>query len=329
MSNRWLDQVKEDIIDPERPIIDPHHHLWNDKEGSDYEIDKLWADTSSGHNILGTVFIECSTNYRKDGPKALRPIGETEYVAAAEKLGGSQTPILGIVGHANLKLGTAVVEVLDAHRDAANGLLRGIRHSVAYYPDPPAVDRYTGRIRHLLMDSDFRDGFAQLAPAGLTFDAWLTHEQIPELTDIARAFPETTIIFDHFGGPMGIGPYAGRQAELFPQWKLDVAELATCNNVVAKLGGLAMPINGWGWDERELPATSDEVVAAHESYYLHSIDCFGPERCMFESNFPVDKLSVSYAVLWNALKKIANRYNEQEQNAMFKTTAEHIYRLTR
>ncbi|MEL7186881.1 MAG: amidohydrolase family protein [Pseudomonadota bacterium] len=333
MSNRWLDQVQEDIIDPERPIIDPHHHLWNDKDGSDYELDKLWADTSSGHNILGTVFVECSTNYRKDGPEPLRPVGETEYVAemAAESRRGNspgQSPILAIVAHANLKLGSAVTEVFDAHREAAAGLLRGIRHSVAYYPDPPAVERYTGRIRHLLMDEDFRQGFAELAPAGLSFDAWLTHEQIPELTDIARAFPDTTIVFDHFGGPMGIGPYAGKQAEIFEQWKLDVAELATCDNVVAKLGGLAMPINGWGWNERDLPASSDEIVATHEAYYLHSIDCFGPERCMFESNFPVDKLSVSYPVLWNALKKIAARFNEDEQTAMFRGTAERVYRLT-
>ena len=334
MSNRWLNQVQEEIIDPERPIIDPHHHLWNDKDGSDYELDKLWVDTASGHNIFGTVFVECGTNYRQDGSEPMRPVGETEYVAATAAMAKRESapgkpPILGIVSHANLKLGAAVVEVFDAHREAAQGLLRGIRHSVAYYPDPPAVERYTGRIKHLLMNAEFRTGFAELAPAELTFDAWLTHEQIPELTDIARAFPETTIIFDHFGGPMGIGPYEGKQADIFKQWRLDVAELATCNNVVAKLGGLAMPINGWGWNERDTPATSDEIVATHEAYYLHSIDCFGPNRCMFESNFPVDKLSVSYSVLWNAFKKIASRFNDEEKTAMFRGTAERVYRLER
>lgn len=333
MSNRWLDQVREDIIDPERPIIDPHHHLWNDKEGKDYEIETLWSDMAAGHNILGTVFVECSTNYRKDGPENLRPVGETDYVvrqAATSRKGTApqQPPILGIVSHANLKLGDAVVEVFDAHREVADGLLRGIRHSVAYYPHPPAVERYTGRIRHLLMDADFRKGFAHLAPADLSFDAWLTHEQIPELTDIARAFPETIIIFDHFGGPMGIGDYAGKQAEIFPQWQKDVAELATCDNIVAKIGGLAMPINGWGWNERDTPATSDEIVAAHEGYYLHTIDAFGPDRCMFESNFPVDRLSVSYNVLWNAFKKIANRFNDDEKTAMFRSTAERVYGIS-
>ena len=160
----------------------------------------------------------------------------------------------------------------------------------------------------------------------LTFDAWLYHSQIDELTALARAFPEQPIVFDHFGGPLGIGPYAGKQAELFPQWKADVKELAQCPNVVAKLGGLAMEINGWGWNGRDLPANSDEIVAAHRGYYLHAIDCFGPDRCMFESNFPVDKLSVSYAVIWNAFKKMTIDFNEDEKNTMFRGTATRVYR---
>jgi len=332
MGNSWLAQVKEEIIDPDRPIIDPHHHLWRDKDVPPYELEKLWADTASGHNIIGTVFIECSANYRKDGPKPMRPVGETEYVASAARnakanAGPGRPPILGIVSHADLTLGAGVADVIDAHRDAGMGLLRGIRHSVAYYPDPPAVERYTGRIKHLQMDPSFREGFAQLAPAEMSFDAWITHTQIQELTGLARAFPETTIVFDHFGGPLGIGPYEGKQAEIFGQWKIDVAELAKCENVVAKLGGLAMMINGWGWDKRDLPATSDEIVAAHEAYYLHTIDCFSPERCMFESNFPVDKVSVSYGVLWNALKKMARRFSEDEKTALFRTNAERVYRL--
>ena len=333
MTNSWLEQVEEEIVDAERPIIDPHHHLWSDKdEASDYEIEHLWSDMAKGHKVIGTVFVECSTNYRKEGPKELWPVGETEYVVNQAKKSrdastSAQAPILGIVSHANLKLGEAVIEVIEAHREAAGGLLRGIRHSVAYYPHPPAVARYTGRIRHLLLDAQFRRGFAQLASAGLSFDAWLTHEQIPELTDIARAFPDTTIICDHFGGPMGIGEYAGKQLEIFPQWQKNIAELATCKNVVAKLGGLAMPINGWGWDQRATPATSDEIVDAHSAYYLHTIDCFGPSRCMFESNFPVDRLSASYNVLWNAFKKIAHPFSADEQHAMFMATAQRIYNL--
>ena len=208
-----------------------------------------------------------------------------------------------------------------------NGLFRGVRHSSAYYPDPPIIDRYAGRIEHLMMQKDFREGFAQLEPSGITFDAWLLHPQIPELIDLARAFPRTTIIFDHFGGPLGIGPYEEKKAEVFHIWKRHISELASCENVVAKLGGLSMPINGWGWDQRDLPASSDEIVEAHQDYYLHTIDCFSPSRCMFESNFPVDKLSVSYPVLWNGLKKIGNRFTEDEKKQLFHRTAERIYRL--
>ena len=330
--DRWHAQVREEIIDPERAILDPHHHLW--RTDMPYELDDLWADTQTGHNIIGTVFIECGAEYRTQGPQHLRPVGETEFVRAQadqsqqdKKYG--KPPILGMVCHANLTLGAQVDEVLQAHAEAAGGLLRGIRHSTAFYPDPPVVDRYAGRIEKLMMQTDFREGFAKLAPLGLTFDAWLLHSQITELTDLARAFPETTIVFDHFGGPLGIGPYSGKQAELFPQWKADVKELAQCPNVVAKLGGLAMEINGWGWNGRDLPANSDEIVAVHRGYYLHAIDCFGPDRCMFESNFPVDKLSCSYTVLWNQFKKLTAGFSNDERAAMFHDNAMRVYRLPR
>ncbi|MFK7733983.1 MAG: amidohydrolase [Pseudomonadales bacterium] len=327
---QWLDQVIEDVIDPERPIIDPHHHLW--RRPPVYELDELWADTHSGHNIVGTVFIECGAEYRKEATRAMRPLGETEYVAdiAAQARQAStrgQPPILGMVCHADLTLGDSVVDVINAHRELAPDLLRGVRYSTAYYPDPPAVDRYAGRKEGVMMDKKFREGFSYLAAQDLSFDAWLLHPQIKELIDLAREFPETTIVFDHFGGPLGIGPYENKQAEVFPHWKRDVAELANNPNVVAKLGGLAMAINGWGWDKRDYPASSDDIVAAHRDYYLHTIDCFGPERCMFESNFPVDKESVSYGVLWNAFKKMAVGFSDSEKNDLFFGTANRVYRL--
>ena len=276
--NSWLSQVEEEIVDPQTPIIDAHHHLWRSKDiigdsRDDYELDDFWSDTASGHNVIGTIFIECGTNYFSRSPKAMRPVGETEYVAAIAKKYRQETsrgrpPILGIVSHADLRLGTAVNKIIEAHIEAGNGLFRGIRHSLAYYPDPPIIDHYAGRIEHLMMQEDFRTGFAQLEPAGITFDAWLLHPQIPELTALARAFPNTTIIFDHFGGPLGVGLYEGKKSEVYQIWKQDVSELASCDNVVAKLGGLAMPINGWGWDQRDLPASSDEIVAAHQDLSL-------------------------------------------------------------
>jgi len=327
----WLDQVSEEIIEPERRIIDPHHHLWHHEERP-YLLEQLWGDTRSGHLIEQTVFIECGSEYRASGPEALRPVGETAFVAgvAAEAAKGPDgaAQIAGIVSHANLMLGEKVAEVLDAHEEAGQGLFRGIRHSGAYDASPQVRPSHSGPPPDLYLREDFQEGVRALAKGGYTLDVWNFHPQIPALTELARAVPEVTIIFDHFGGPLGIGPYEGKRDEIFAQWRQDVAELATCPNVVAKLGGMAMPVNGWGWHKRAAPASSDELVKAHRDYYLHTIDCFGPARCMFESNFPVDKQSISYRVLWNALKKLARGFSEDEQHAMFYGTASFIYRLS-
>lgn len=327
----WLDQVVEEIIEPERVIIDPHHHLWHHPERP-YLLEQLMADTGSGHKIEQTVFIECGSAYRRSGPEALRPVGETEFVAriAAEAAKGPDgaAQIAGIVSHANLMLGQEVAEVLEAHEEAGRGLFRGIRHSAAYDASSQVRPSHSGPPADLYLRKDFQEGVRVLARGGYTLDVWNFHPQIPALVELARAVPEVTIIFDHFGGPLGIGPYEGKRDEIFTQWKKDAAALALCPNVVAKIGGLAMPINGWGWNKRERPASSDELVAAHRDYYLHTIDYFGPERCMFESNFPVDKQSISYRVLWNALKKLAADFSKDEKEAMFSGTARFIYRVT-
>ncbi|HCX65987.1 MAG TPA: amidohydrolase [Rhodobiaceae bacterium] len=327
----WLAKVKEEALEPELPIIDPHHHLW-DHPGSRYELDEIVADLAQGHNIRQTVFVECKAMYRDGGPEALKPLGETEYVngiAAKSASGGfGDTRVAaGIVGFADLRLGNAVDEVLNAHIARAPDRFRGIRHASAFDPNPDIRASHTAPPKGLLGLPSFREGFARLESYGLSFDAWLYHHQIPELTELARDHPGTRIIFDHFGGPLGIGPYDGKRGEIFEQWKKDVSELAACPNVVAKLGGLAMPDNGWGWHERDTPPTSDEFVLAQQRYYDHMIDCFGAARCMFESNFPVDRWSISYPVLWNGLKKIAAKYSEIEQRALFTETARRIYRL--
>lgn len=327
----WLEKVKEAALEPALPIIDPHHHLW-DHPGSRYELDELMADAAQGHNIRATVFVECKSMYRDSGPDALKPVGETEYVngiAAKSASGGfGETRVAAaIVGFADLRLGNAVDEVLEAHIAVAPARFRGIRHASAFDDSPDVRASHTLPPKGLLGLPAFREGYARLAKYGLSFDAWLYHRQIPELTALARANPETTIIFDHFGGPIGIGPYEGKRAEIFAQWKKDVAELAACPNVVAKLGGINMAVNGFGWHKRELPPTSDELVAATRDWYLHSIDVFGPDRCMFESNFPVDKLSCSYGVLWNAFKKIAGGFSEAEKASLFHDTAKRVYRL--
>jgi predicted TIM-barrel fold metal-dependent hydrolase len=326
----WLEQVSEEILEPARPICDPHHHLWH-HPGSRYLLEDLLADTGSGHRIVSTVFVECAAMYRARGPEALRPVGETEFVngvAAMSASGGfGETRVAAaIVGFADLTLGAAVADVLDAHA-AASPRFRGIRHAAGWDASDAVRNSHTNPPKGLLARDDFRAGFAELGKRSMTFDAWLYHTQIDELTDLARAFPQVTIVLDHFGGPLGIGPYAGKRGEIFNQWRESIAALAQCSNVVAKLGGLVMPINGFGFHKRERPATSDELVAATADYYRHAIDCFGPDRCMFESNFPVDKQSCSYAVLWNSFKKLADGYATQEKSALFHDTAARVYRL--
>lgn len=329
-SAQWLAQVSEEIIDPQLPICDPHHHLW-DHPGSRYLLDELLEDTGSGHNVVSTVFVECSSMYRAAEPVAMQPVGETEFVngvAAMSASGnyGNTQACAGIVSFADLCLGAQVGEVLDAHM-AASPRFRGIRHASSWDASKVVRNAHTRPFEGLLGDAKFREGYAELGKRGLSFDAWLFHPQISELTALARAFPETTIIFDHFGGPLGIGPYAGKREAIFTQWQQDVAELASCPNVVAKLGGIVMAINGFGFHKAEKPATSDAIVEATDPYHLHAIEQFGAERCMFESNFPVDKVSCSYAVLWNAFKKLSSGFSAAEKAALFHDTASRVYRL--
>ncbi|MBH52999.1 MAG: amidohydrolase [Opitutaceae bacterium] len=326
-SQEWLDQVQEPTLDPDRAIVDPHHHLWN-RGGWTYELKQLWRDTGSGHNITQTIFIECGANYFDEGPKHLKPVGETSYVVgfAEKSQAGQGSKISGIVAHADLT-DPHLDEILDAHVETGKGYFRGIRHSIARAQHPESMS-IAGKYQEGLSKSeDFCQGLRRLSERGFTYDCWLYHYQILEFRDMALAAPDTTMVFNHFGTPIGVGPYADNREEIFEQWKEDVAAVAECANVVAKLGGLAMPDNGFGWDLRDTPGTSDELLEAQARYYHHAIHCFGADRCMFESNFPVDRLSISYHTLWNALKKIAVDYSEEDKTAMFSGTATRIYKL--
>lgn len=323
----WLAKVSEAIIDPAREIIDPHHHFWN-RGGFDYELDQLWADTETGHNITKTVFIECQSKYDYDAPEHLRPVGETRYadrLARLAALDKTRAQVAGIVAHADLR-GPHLDAVLDAHL-VASPLLRGIRQAAARDPDPAQLAIAGTGAPGLYRDENFRAGLARLGERGLTYDAWHYHHQNRDFYDLARAVPGTTMILNHFGTPLGVGRFKGRRDEIFARWKDDVAALAECPNVVAKLGGFAMPDNGWDWHERVKPPTSDDLIAAQGPWYHHMIACFGADRAMFESNFPVDRVSISYAVLWNAFKKIAANYDEAAQEALLAATARRIYRL--
>jgi predicted TIM-barrel fold metal-dependent hydrolase len=326
--SEWLEQVVEEALEPELPICDAHHHLW-DRPGSRYLIEDFAADAMD-HNVVSTVFVECMAGYREDGTEAMKPVGETEFIEGIAALhdakgAGTMACSAAIVGYADLRLGKDVTRVLEAHAAASPGRFRGTRHGSGWDASPDVPISHTKPGPGLLLDARFREGFACLQEQDLLFDSYLYHTQLLELVDLARAFPEQVIILNHFGGPLGVGPYDVRSAEVMGVWKRGIRELAGCPNVFAKLGGIAMPRNGFGWHEREAPPTSAELAEATRPYYLHTIDAFGPGRCMFESNFPVEKQSCSYTVLWNSFKRIAEGFSDSEKAEMFRDVAERVY----
>ena len=327
----WLAQYTEDVIDAKRPIVDPHHHLW-DRGGQRYLIEEISADIASGHNIIATVYVEARSMYRAKGPEEMRVVNEVAFAngAAAMSASGGYGPAqicAGIVGHANLLLGDGAKAVLEAEIAAGGGRFRGIRHSSAWDADKDVAGMYATRPKGLLLDSTFRKGFACLEPLGLSFDAWLFHPQLGDFVDLARAFPDTRICLDHCGGVVGIGSYANRRDEVFSTWKASIREAAKCSNVVVKLGGLAMRLLGYDFHERPRPPSSEQAAAAWRPYVETCIEAFGAERCMFESNFPPDKGQCSYQVIFNAFKRIAARCSEAEKTALFSKTATDFYRL--
>ncbi|MBV9252458.1 MAG: amidohydrolase family protein [Acetobacteraceae bacterium] len=332
MRQEWLDRVTEPALEPELPMFDAHHHLW-DRPGWRYLFDELLADVNgSGHHIIGTAFMQCQAMYRADGPPSLRPVGETEFVngVAAMAASGNYGEIracAAIIGHADLRLGKQVENALHAHLAAAPARFRGIRHVTTWDADSSLMNPLSAGPPGMLLNPQFREGFACLAPLGLLFEAWLFHPQLPELIDLARAFPGTTIVLNHCGGIVGIGTYAGRREEVFRHWSQSVTELAGCPNVHVKLGGLGMRINGFGFELGENPPASDHLATAWRPYIETCIEAFGAERCLFESNFPVDKGSYSYGACWNAFKRLTQDASPSERGALFRNNAISLYRL--
>lgn len=325
----WLAQHTEAALEPDLAIIDPHHHL-SDHGWGGYLADDLLADLGVGHRIESTVFIQVGFAYRDSGPEHLKPVGETERVVAiareAAQAERATRVCAGIVGFADLSLGAAVEEVLAAHGEAGAGRFRGIRcHAAAHAEFQYGVMQAPPL--HLYMSPAFREGYARLARFGLSFDSWAYHTQLPELADLARAFPQTPVVIDHVGAPVGVGPYAGRRDEVFAEWRADMRRIAELPNVCVKLGGLGMSVLGFPFHLRDAPPTSEELARAWAPYIRECIDLFGPERCMFESNFPVDKGTCSYAVLWNAFKRITADLSESDKRWLYHDTAARFYRL--
>ena len=341
--------MPEAILEPDLPIVDPHHHLWDRRNyatsaapehpfmtaiepAKRYLLDELMADVGSGHNVVGTVFVECGAFYRAGVSAAMSPVGETEFVngvaaMSASGLYGDFRACAGIVSKADLLLGDAVAPVLEAHIAAGGGRFRGIRNSASFEADKAVLGPLNRVEAGLYLRDDFQAGFRHLAPLGLTFDAWLLEPQLPDVISLARAFPDTTIVLDHVGTPLGRGSYTGKLGERFPVWKASIQELAKSPNVVVKLGGLAMAFCNFPSFLAEPRAPSEQLAKEWGPYIETCIEAFGAERCMFESNFPVDMGSCSYATLWNAFKHIAKGASATEKTALFSGTATKVYRL--
>ena len=331
------DDTPEPVIEPGLPIIDPHHHLWDNpavgnQPARKYVLKDFLTDADSGHNVVASVFVECSTQYRKDGPVEMRSVGETEFVAAIadDSASGRHGPTkvaAGIISHVNLDIGDAARGVLEAHLSAGGGRVKGIRDASAWDEFPVMGRQLEIRRKELLMNPAFRRGFAALKPLGLLFESWIFHPQIPQLTDLARAFPDTTIILNHVGTPIGVGPYAAKSAEVFAAWKMSLLDLAKMGNVKMKLGGLGMAFTGFPQFGRKPTAGSSEIAETWRPYVETCIAAFGVNRCMFESNFPPDAGTCSYRTLWNVFKVLARGLSGAEKTALFSGTAAQTYGL--
>jgi L-fuconolactonase len=331
--NDWLALTQESTLEPQIPICDPHHHFWDFRSErvpyQRYLLHELAADINCGHNVRSTVFIEARSMYRPDGAVELRPVGEIEFVqglaaASATGLYGPCRAASAIIGHADLKLGDSVKPVLEALQAASPNRFRGIRHTVTWDSHPEVGNRER---QGVLATPEYRAGARALAQMGLSLDTGVCFPQLPELADFAKAIPNLTIILNHLGGLNRVGPYGNRDDEVLPAWRRGIAAVAQCPNVNLKLGGIGMPRLGFDWHTREKPIGSEELAASMAPLMTYSIEQFGPGRCMFESNFPVDKVSFSHHVLFNAFKRFSKGYSASERAALFHDTAARAYRI--
>lgn len=323
------DAATEEIIDPDLPIVDAHHHLWPSGYWIPYDRSALETDLDRGHRITATVFVECMTSFSDDADPALRPVGETRFVVdntSVDNTGGRRLAA-GIVAWADLMQPAEAARTLDAHLEAGNGRLRGVRFNVVWH-DVHSAAAHAGRVTtpHMLLDVRYRAGLREVARRNLTYDVWLYHPQLHELAETVDEVPDLTFVLDHLGGPVPEQATPASRADVFDEWRRGLAEVARRPNVVLKVGGVGMPIYGFGFQDGERP-DSDALAAAWRPYVEVAIETFGPERCMFESNFPVDKQSFSYDSLWNAFKRLTSGYSADERTALFSGTASRVYRL--
>jgi predicted TIM-barrel fold metal-dependent hydrolase len=322
---QWLAQSQEPALDPQLPIVDPHHHLW-DRGGHTYLPAQFAAEAdASGHRLLSSVYVECLSHYLDSGPEHLRPVGETAHVAQLARSAQGRIAA-GIIAYADLSLGDAADEVMEAHAQQAEGRLRGIRYSTAHDSDPAIHSAYPTH-PGMLREPAVRAGAARLAQRGLTLDVWVYFHQLGDVLELARACPDLSIVIDHAGGPIGLGAYARRREQVFQAWRAALKPLGTLPTVTLKFGGLAMPLAGFEWRKQPQPPDSAALAAAWQPYWETCLEVFGPERCMFESNFPVDRSGCTYAALWNAFKRLASPMSQAERQQVLSGNAQRVYRL--
>ncbi len=326
------DGLREKVLEPDLPIVDAHHHLWPPGYWIPYDLSAMDADLARGHNISATVFVECMTSFSSDPDPALRPVGETQFVVRATPVGSvgpaSTRVAAGIVGWADLMRPAEAARTLDGHIEAGQGRFRGVRFNVVWH-DIHSTISHAGRatVPHMLLDDQYRAGLREVARRDLTYDVWLYHPQLLELAETLDALPDLTFIVNHFGGPVPNESTPASRAMIFDDWRRNLREVARRPNVVLKLGGVGMPIYGFGSQEDARQPNSTTLAELWRPYVETAIDAFGPDRCMFESNFPIDKQSFSYDSLWNTFKLLTLGYSTEERSMLFSGTATGVYRL--
>ncbi|MDB9998728.1 amidohydrolase [Alphaproteobacteria bacterium] len=331
----WLNQLIEDPILPNIPIIDPHHHLWDVGFGR-YYIEELLEDiNSSGHNILSTVYIMSSSNtkiYSKDGLEEFKPLTEIEFATSegkrADLIPNNKVKVnASIVGCVDLTYGNKLKPVLEKAVNISEGRLKGIRMLLASHTDPRISSGAVKSDLGLMLHPNFIDGAKCIQDANLSLDFWIYHTQLNEMEKIARALPDLTIILNHIGGPIHLGEYEGKQAATHREWRSAMMRLSRIPNINVKLGGLGMAVNGAKFHNSKFPPNSVQLSDVWKPWIYETIDMFGFDRCMFESNFPVDKGSCSYGALWNAFKVLAKDMSDDEINKLFSKNAAKIYKI--
>lgn len=320
----WLALGHEDVLAPEQPILDAHHHLWDRPEGR-YAAGEFQRDVAQGHDIRASIFVQCRTGYRENGPVGFQPVGEVETILKWCQEYPSHP--VGIIAFADLQLGDAVCPVLDALAAAGKGKVCGIRNTTAYHPHPMIRSNPRPTPEGLLRSDAFKAGARVLAEKGLCLDIWAYQTQLADVCALAQAVPDLTIIVNHCGGPLGVGPYRRDDPRTFHEWRTALGRVAELPNTHIKIGGFGLTVMGYAYARHPFPPHSKALAADWAPYFETCTELFGIKRALFESNFPVDKGQFSYRALWNAFKRLSAELDDDARNDLFWRNAASCYRI--